>query len=173
MGVVMASDDVGTDSQVVRARGSVLGEPEDGSRTRPDGRTVRWRVAHSPKADPDLGVLFMIEHDRMAAEWTPAEVAERASFVHPIAGPARLLRVEVPVDDMKTATMRVHRDMGTGFRPSLAGGGARDATVGRQTLRLLRSGQGVVPGVVVSVEGIDEAREVSLLGCQWQLLLGY
>jgi hypothetical protein len=168
MGVVFASDDLAADAALVMARGSVLGPPEEGSRNRPDSRVVRWRLSHAPKPDPDLGLLFLIEHDPSGAEWNPAERAERAAMEHPLGGPARLVRVELPVSNMQAATMRVHRDAGVAFRPSLAGGGARDGAVGRQTLRLLPGGPAVAPRVVI--RGGGEPREVSLLGCQWQVL---
>lgn len=169
MGVVVASDDLAADAALVRGRGSVLDPPEEGSRNRPDGRVVRWRLSHAPSPDPDLGLLFVIEHDVSGAEWSPAERAERAAMEHPgISGPARLERVEVPVANMQAATMRVHRDAGVAFRPSLAGGGARDGAVGRQTLRLVPGGATVAPRIVI--RGGREEREVSLFGCQWQLL---
>jgi hypothetical protein len=168
MGVVLASDDLAADAALVMGRGSVLGLPEAGGRNRPDGRVVRWRLSHAPNPDPDLGLLFLIEHDPSGADWSPAERAERAAMEHPLGGPARLVRVELPVSKMQAATMRVHRDAGVGFRPSLAGGGARDGAVGRQTLRLVPGGAGVAPRVVI--RGGGEPREVSLLGFQWQVL---
>ena len=63
MGVVLASDDVAVDAALLRVVGSVLGEPEAGSRTRPDGKVVRWTIAREPSPDLDLGLLFLIEHD--------------------------------------------------------------------------------------------------------------
>ena len=167
MGVVLASDDLATDAATLRARGSVLGVPEAGSRDRPDGRVVRWRLAHEPNPDPDLGLLFLIEHDANAAEWTAAERAERVASAHPLGGPARLERVEVPVSSTHRATMRVHRDVGVAFRPSLAGGGARDGAVGRQTLRLFPATKSDPPRVVV--RGGSAGREVEVLGLRWQL----
>lgn len=167
MGVVMASDDLAADAAVVRGRGSVLGPPEEGSRVRPDGRVVRWHMAHAASPDADLGLLFVIEHDQAGAEWSPPERVERAAMVHPLGGAARLERVEVPVASMPAATMRVHRDVGVGFRPSLAGGGARDGAVGRQTLRLLVARAGIAPSIVI--RGGTESQEVNLLGCRWQV----
>jgi hypothetical protein len=166
MGVVLASDQLEADTQALRAHGSLLGEPEAGSRLRPDGRLVRWRLAHEPTPDPDLGLLFLIEHDRNAAEWTPAEVAQRRAGIHPLGGPARLERLELPVAAMKQATMRVHRDIGVAFRPSLAGEGARDGAIGRQTLRLYPSFAGRRPTIVI--RGGSEPVEVELLGCRWR-----
>lgn len=167
MGVVLASDDLASDAAVLRARGSVLGQPEAGSRGRPDGRVVRWQAAHEPAPDPDLGLLFLIEHDTAAAEWTPAEREERAATVHPLGSPARLERLELAVASTHQATMRVHRDVGVAFRPSLVGGGARDGSIGRQTLRLVPAAHKDPPRVVV--RGGSAGREVHSLGCRWQL----
>ena len=167
MGIVLASDDLAVDADRLRKAGSVLGEPEPGSRTRPDGRVVRWTIAHEPVPDLDLGLLFLIEHDPSGAEWTQDERAERATMSHPLGGPVRLERVEVPVASTQRATMRVHRDVGVAFRPSLAGAGARDGAVGRQTLRLFPAAQKDPPRVVV--RGGPLGREVDLLGLRWQV----
>jgi hypothetical protein len=165
MGVVFASDDLAADAALVMARGSVLGPPEEGSRNRPDGRVVRWRWSHAPKPDPDLGLLFLIEHDPTGAEWSPAERAERAAMEQPLGGPARLERIELPVSNMQAAMMRVHRDTGVGFRPSLAGGGARDGAVGRQTLRLVPNHRSARP--LIALRGGAAIRQATVLGSGW------
>src|SRR3954470_8673700 len=165
MGVVLASDDLESDAARLRAMGSVLGEPEAGSRRRPHGKVGRWNIAHAAAPDPDLGLLFLIEHDATGAEWTPADRQQRAAFAHPLGATARLERVEVPAAGMQRATMRVHRDAGVAFRPSLAGAGARDGAVGRQTLRLFPATTKDPPRVVV--RGGPMGREVALLGCRW------
>lgn len=166
LGVVLASDDLRSDMALLRGVGSILGEPEEGQRVRPDGRVVRWRLAHAPAPDPELGLTFLIEHDLRSAEWTEADRRERAAEPHPLGGPARLARVELAVADMRTSTMRLHRDLGVPFRPSLEGGGARDATIGVQTLRLVRSGPAAAPPTVV-IRGGSQRREAVALGCRW------
>jgi hypothetical protein len=165
MGLVLASDDLVADHGSLSQGGSALGEPETGERVRPDGRIVRWRLAHPSQADLEIGLVFLIEHDYASAEWTEAERAERAAQRHALGGPARLTRIELAVDDMHLSTMRLHRDMGVAFRPSLAGGGARDGAVGRQTLRLIRADAESIPAVVV--RGGPERRESVALGCRW------
>ena len=167
MGLVLASDDLAADADRVRGLGSGLGEPEAGRRRRPDGRDVRWTLSHADAPDPDLGLLFLIEHDTTAAEWTAEEIAERQAAAHPMDGPAQLVRLEVPVATMNLATMRVHRDVGVAFRPSLAGAGARDGAVGRQTLRLIRGGHETTPRLVI--RGGSRDRGAALLGCRWLL----
>ncbi len=133
----LACDDLAGTVARLRAAGSSIGGPIPGERVRPDGRAVRWRLAE-PAALGPAEPPFLIEHDGTAAEWTPAERAERASAPHPAGGPVRLVRLELPVADVHRTTMRYVRTLGLGFRPSLAGGGARDASVGEQTVRLRR-----------------------------------
>ncbi len=127
----IASDDVATDAAALQARGSDLAEPTDGDRIRADGRVVRWRMARPTGLGPDRPP-FLIEHDTTAAEWSPSDSAERA------ARPGRLTLVELEVDDVNRTSQAFLRTVGLRFRPSLAGGGARDADIGSQTVRLRR-----------------------------------
>ena len=166
VGLSLASDDLTADMHGLHAQGSLLGTPEAGERARPDGGTVRWMVA-TAEPDHELGHLFLIEHDSAAAEWTPEDRALRAAETHSLGGPARLARVELPVADMKRTTMRLHRDLGLQFRPSLAGGGARDASVGEQLLRLIPARAAPLP--LVAVHGGTDAREAVAFGCRWRV----
>jgi catechol 2,3-dioxygenase-like lactoylglutathione lyase family enzyme len=43
--IVLVSDDLVADVAAMRARGAVIGDPVDGTRTTPDGMTLRWRFA--------------------------------------------------------------------------------------------------------------------------------
>lgn len=166
-GLALASDDLQANVALLRGQGSPIGDPTPGERRRADGGVVRWSIARPPDVDPDLGLTFLIEHDPASAEWRPADREARAREVHPLGGPIRLARIELPVSDMRRSTMRLHRDLGVPFRPSLAGGGARDGTVGDQTLRLLRAGTGRLPTVVL--RGGPHDREVELLGCRFMV----
>lgn len=166
-GLALASDDLDADVALLRDQGALIGDPTAGERRRPDGELVRWSIARPPDVDDELGLYFLIEHDATAAEWRPADRAARARDVHPLGAPIRLARVELPVTDMRRSTMRVHRDLGVAFRPSLAGGGARDGAVGGQTVRLLRAAAGRLPTVVL--RGGRQDRETDLLGCRFRL----
>jgi hypothetical protein len=151
----------------LRDQGSALADPVDGRRTRADGREVRWRLARLPAPVSDIGLAFLIEHDTRAAEWTLAEREARAMEIHPVGTTARLSRVVFPVRDVRATTLGLLRDLGLQFRPSLAGGGARDAAVGAQTLRVLTATAGTPPEI-----GIRAGRrrfEAELLGCRWVL----
>ncbi|MFM2105293.1 MAG: hypothetical protein RL338_325 [Chloroflexota bacterium] len=161
----------------LRAGGADLAGPLDGERTRPDGRVVRWRLAAASRLGP-LEPPFLIEHDGAAAEWTPAERAARAAEAHPIGGPVRLERLELPVAETHRIGMRLLVGAGIGpFRPSLAGRGARDAAIGAATLRLVPTrppGDPPVATVVLRVAGTPagELRCAELLGCRWLVLGG-
>ncbi len=158
----------------LRASGSDIGEPAAGERVRPDGRIVRWTLAESPAMGP-LEPPFLIEHDVTGAEWSPAEQAERAAQHHPVGGPVRFETLEIPAPDIPLATRRYLRTVGIGpFRPSLAGHGARDATVGPHTIRFVpaRTDGWPVATVHLRVAGSIEAdgtvlRDLELLGCRW------
>ena len=122
----IASDDLAADVAGLRDRGSSLAEPIDGERVRPDGRVVRWRLSAAEPLDRDRPP-FLIEHDPAAAEWSPADRAERA------ARPTRLDVLELSVEDRRSDEPVVPaRPVGLRFRPSLSGGGARDADIGVQ-----------------------------------------
>jgi Glyoxalase-like domain len=125
----VATDAIDDDVATLRARGSDVAKPIAGERLRPDGSVVRWRLCAASPLDPDHPP-FLIEHDPTAAEWSPADRAERA------AGPARLTHLELAVDDVNRTRQAYLRTVGLRFRPSLAGGGARDTDIGAQVVRL-------------------------------------
>jgi hypothetical protein len=158
----------------LRASGSDIREPIAGERVRPDGRIVRWTLAEAPAMGP-LEPPFLIEHDLSAAEWSPAERAERAAQRHPIGGPVRFETLELPAPNVPQATRRYLRTVGIGpFRPSLAGRGARDATFGPHTIRFVPSRLAGWPIATihlrVALDGMasgTEVRDAELLGCRW------
>lgn len=163
----IASDALHDDVERLRATGADLGEPQPGERRRPDGAVVRWRLAVPRRLGP-AEPPFLIEHDAASAEWTPADRAARAGMRHPIGGPVRLETLGLPVDDTNVAIQRFGRAVGLRFRPSLAGGGSRDAVVGRQTVRLRpRRGGPAAAAVHLTVAARIEPRTVELLGCRW------
>ena len=126
--VALATDDIDGDVAMLRARGADLAQPVDGERRRPDGQVVRWRLSAPSRLDPDRPP-FLIEHDPTGAEWTPADRAAHAE------GPARLTVLELAVDDVSRMSQAWLRGAGLQYRPSLTGGGARDADIGQQTIR--------------------------------------
>lgn len=173
----VATDRLDAEVDRLRTGGADIGGPLDGERTRSDGRVVRWRLAAASRLGP-LDPPFLIEHDGTAAEWTPAEREARAAERHPIGGPVRFERLELAVVETKRSSMRLLVGAGIGpFRPSLAGGGARDAAIGAATLRLVPTrppGGPPVATVVLRVAGgpSGELRRGELLGCRWVVLGG-
>lgn len=168
----VATDAIDRDVARLTATGSGLAEPMTGERRRPHGAVVRWRLS----AGRELGLLrppFLIEHDSDGAEWTPEDRAARVREVHPAGGPVRLETLELEVTDMAGTIGALMRTTGIGpFRPSLAGGGARDAAIGGQTIRLRslpasRSSRSVV-AIHLRVDGpAVEPRTVEALGCRF------
>jgi hypothetical protein len=157
----IASDAIDDDVASLRERGSDLAEPIPGERVRPDGQVVRWRLSAPARLDPELPP-FLIEHDPTAAEWTPADRMARET------GPARLTTLEIAVSDVSTTIGRFLRTTGLRFRPSLSGGGARDADIGAQTVRLRPSRDGRTPSATIHLAiAAASAAGADLLGCRW------
>ncbi len=172
-----ATDHIAAEVAALRADGSEIEEPRAGERVRPDGRIVRWTLAVAPPLGP-LAPPFLIEHDLEAAEWSPAERAGRAAERHPIGGPVRLEVLELPAADIPLATRRFLRTVGIGpFRPSLAGHGARDASIGSHTIRFVPGAGSGWPVAAIHLRALGAAsgtagdsgviRDVELLGCRW------
>jgi Glyoxalase-like domain len=162
----IATDELEHDLAALRGAGSDLGEPIAGERRRTDGRIVRWQVSMPHRlgaGDPP----FLIEHRPTSAEWTPTDRANRSAQRHPIGGPVRMAVLELPVDDLNGTIQRFLRTTGLRFRPSLSGGGSRDADIGGQTVRLhpRRGGSGSV--VIRLSAPIPVPRTAELLGCRW------
>ncbi len=163
----VASDDVAGDVERLRAQSSLLDGPMSGERVRSDGRVVRWTLAAPPRLGP-AEPPFLIEHDTTAAEWTPEERAARAADVHPLGAPVRLEALELSLEaaDVTRRSLALLRACGLRFRPSLAGGGARDATIGGQTLRLRPGPADASPTLRVAAPGVP-ARDVEALGLRF------
>ncbi|HEV2006379.1 MAG TPA: VOC family protein [Candidatus Limnocylindrales bacterium] len=170
----IASDDLDGDVASFGTLGADYGDPFDGERRRADGEVVRWRLAIPNRLGP-AEPPFLIEHDPASAEWQPADRSARKAQLHPIGGPdgaigpVRLDVLELPTESVPATIQRLTRALGLRFRPSLSGGGARDANIGTQTVRLRPSrGKSAVPSIhLASPAAIDRAVEV--FGCRWVL----
>jgi hypothetical protein len=162
----IATDDIDGDIAALRPGGSSLGEPRPGERRRDDGSVVRWRLAAPDLLGPGEPP-FLIEHDETGAEWAPSDRAERAAQAERLGGPIGIDALELPVDDPNVASQRLTRTVGLRFRPSLAGGGARDASIGRQIVRL-RPRRGGPATVVIRLRApVAHERAIELFGCRW------
>ena len=156
----IATDALDADLADLRASGSDLGDAIAGERQRADGTTVRWRVSSAPLLGPGEAP-FLIEHDGTSAEWTPADRALRSG------GAVSLETLELAVDEIPMTSQRIGRAVGLRFRPSLTGGGARDANLDDQIVRL-RPRRGAPGAAVIRLRGpVPEPRAVHLLGCHW------
>ncbi len=171
-GQVLASDDLAADVEILRGHGSTVGDPSTGERRGQDGEIVAWQTARLPEPDPDLGLTFLIQHDLSGAEWRASDRSARAVREMPGLGRVQLARVEFVAADVARASMRLLREFGLQFRPSLAGGGARDATLGAQTVRLLPLTAGARTTIVVRASAAAGARTFSMLGCDWLIVPG-
>lgn len=123
--------------------------PLDGQRVRPDGRTVRWRLA---RPDPVSAVApIVIEHDRAAAEWTRDEREARFEERHPIGGRVRLVGFEVETPSPAAAAGALRRLLAAAVEP--AGRGAVLVRLGHQEARFVTSRPrgGAVVDVVADV----------------------
>lgn len=154
------TDDLDGDVDGLRAQGARWGEPTVGERLRDDGRTVRWRVAVPDRPEPLSP--FLIERDPTSAEWTAEEVAVRAAEA-----PARLEVLELPTATMPATIDALTRSLGLRFRPSLAGGGARDANLGGQMVRLMPAREPAAEPTIHLAAPVPEGRVVRALGCRW------
>ncbi len=161
----LVTDDIAHEVERLREHGAGLEGPLAGERRRPDGRVVRWLLAIPPRLGPDEPP-FLIEHDPTSAEWTPAERAARAADIHPV-GAVRLTALELPVETVAHVQGRYLRETGLLFRPSLAGRGARDASVGTQVVRLVRGTAGASPVVRLARTRPGPPVTADLLGCRF------
>ena len=155
----LASDAIDDDVAALRRGGSELHEPLPGERRRPDGGLVRWRYAAPPALGPGEPP-FLLEHDTSAAEWSAIDRAVRA------AGPGRIEILELGVANVHLGAMVLLRAVGLRFRPSLGGGGARDANAGGQLVRLRRVSGAPTATVHIAMPGRPQP-VVDLLGCRW------
>jgi len=109
--------------------------PLDGERRRPDDRVVRWRLARPKVLSPSAP--FLIEHDPEAAEWSPAERADRADQQHPLGGRAGLVGLEIQVASPAVAAGRLRSLLAASVEP--AGRRAVRVRLGSQEVRFVAS----------------------------------
>jgi catechol 2,3-dioxygenase-like lactoylglutathione lyase family enzyme len=110
----VAIDDLDAQLRWMGRDGELTG-PIDGERHRPDGRIVRWRLAHP--AMPSPSSPFLIEHDVASAEWTPDERRARASETHPLGGRVRIASLELQSDAPAAVAGRLRSMLGTSVEP--------------------------------------------------------
>ncbi len=158
----LATDSVARDVARLRAAGSAISDPIAGSRRRADGSVVAWRCAFPPELGPDRPP-FLIEHDMAGPEWDDAARADRARFVHPFGGRARLVGLELPVADPSATAAAYRSAVGVAFAAAPDDEpGAREARVGEHAIRLVPPG-GHPRGAQVGILGSAGARATAEL----------
>ena len=160
----LATDDIDGDVGRLRAAGSSIAAPVDGSRTRPDGDVVRWRTAAAGRLGP-CDPPFLIEHEDAGAEWGDEARAARAAFRHPNGGRVRLTRLALPCADPEAVANAHRATVGLAFESSDDGGA--EARLGSQVVRLSGDGDGR-PVVDLLGDGWPEQLDVVRHGIRWR-----
>jgi Glyoxalase-like domain len=142
-----------------------LAGPVDGERTRPDARTVRWRLARPAELSPTSP--FVIEHDTSAAEWTPDERAARAQEAHPVGGRVRLVALEVETPAPAPAAGRLRSMLGTSVEP--AGRAGVGVHVGNHVVRFLATRPRGPAGIELVADTTMRRRSVTIGDCEIRL----
>jgi hypothetical protein len=162
----IATNSIDADIAALRANGAGFGDPTTGERERPDGAVARWRLAIGGALGP-VEPPFLIEHEPSSAEWTDGDRAARGAERHPIGGPVRLEVLELRVPNMSSAAGTLARSADLRFRPSLAGGAARDANLGRHIVRLRPADGTAAIARIGLASPAGDGRSVDALGCRW------
>lgn len=110
--IALASDDLEADVLAMRGRGIEVSDPVAGSRTTPDGRTLRWKLA-APDVAHGLPLIF-IQH------LTPLAERRQAVSAHPNAV-FTLERAYIVVEDAEATAALCARMLGMA-QPSLQKG---------------------------------------------------
>jgi hypothetical protein len=155
----LATDDIDAEVTRLRTRGSRIGRPVAGARSRPDGEVVRWTTAF-PALGPE-GAPFLIEHVPVGSEWGEGARSVRAAFRHPVGGALRLAGIDLPVADPAGAMGTQARDVGLRFDETWA------AQVDGQHVRL-RAADGEPPIVDIVAEPGAPVLDVVRFGVRWR-----
>jgi len=129
----LLDDHLDTTVEELQANGSSIGPVRHGSRARQDGEVVEWWSAQPASLGLD-GVPFLIRHANTGAEWGPAALAERQTFVHPIGSPVVLTRLDIATPDPQDLAARYARELGLEFWAVVD---LAVCTVGRHVIRLV------------------------------------
>jgi hypothetical protein len=142
----LATDGARREAASLRAAGSPISEPVSGWRLRPDGAPVRWQCAFPPALGP-AEPPFVIEHELTGPEWGEDARRDRAAFVHPFGGTARLVGLELVVPDPAATAAACSATVGLVLPPGAgAVPGTREGRVGEHAIRLVpAAGAGAAP----------------------------
>ena len=150
----LATDGARREAATLRAAGSPVSEAVPGSRRRPDGGTVAWQCVFPPACGPGEPP-FLIEHELGGPEWSAEERRARAAFVHPFGGTARLVGLELAVDDPAATADAYLRFVGVSLPPGPGSvPGEREGRVGEHGIRLVPASSATAQGVPAARVGI-------------------
>lgn len=109
--VALATDDIDRATKLLMERGLTVNGPNPGSRERPDGSVVAWRLAL-----PEWPRPFLIQWDLSDAERRADLTARGALAEHPLGAGLRLRQVGWAVDDLVAgaADMAAYYDVAVG-----------------------------------------------------------
>jgi hypothetical protein len=153
----LATDGARREVMALRAAGSPISDAIAGSRLRPDGASVAWQCAFPPlpgRAEPP----FLIEHELTGPEWGEEARRDRATFIHPFGGTARLVGVEIVVPDPAATAAAYASVLGVVVPPGPGPiPGEREVRIGEHGIRLVPPpGDGVAasePAARVAIAG--------------------
>ncbi len=136
----LATDGARREVLALRAAGSAISDATPGARMRPDGEAVAWQVAFPPVLGP-AEPPFLIEHELRGPEWGDEARRARASLVHPFGGIARLVGLELVVENPATVAAAYAATVGVAVPPGPgAAPGGREARIGEHWVRLVPLG---------------------------------
>ena len=131
----LATDDIDGDVGRLRAAGSPIAAPVDGSRARPDGDVVRWRTARGGRLGP-CEPPFLIEHETPAPSGATGRAPRaRRSGTRAAGGsawPGWTSRARIP------SPRRARTRRPSGSRSSHRAADVNEARAGAQVVRLSR-----------------------------------
>jgi catechol 2,3-dioxygenase-like lactoylglutathione lyase family enzyme len=149
----------------LQANGRAIGPVTHGSRQRPDGEMVEWRVATLERLGID-SPPFLIRHAPVGVEWGVAAVRQRRELVHPIGSPAVLLGLDIAVSDPTAVAAEYLAQLELEFRmvDDLA-----VCALGPHTIRILPDHHLDMPAAIVIGAGVAAPRSVSALGLRFDI----
>jgi hypothetical protein len=158
-------DDLDVTRAGLQAAGSTFGAPIRGSRTRDDGELVEWWTS-MPAAPLTPTLPFLIQHVNAGIEWSPAALAERARFAHPIGSPVLLARLDLAAADPPSLAADLHRELEVDF---WAVADLAVADIGPHVIRLIPRREMAVPAVITLAADVPAPRTAELLGIRFDV----
>lgn len=156
----LADDRIAMTVAQLQVNGSSIGPAIHGSRRGSDGEPVEWWTATLPELGPERPP-FLIKHAATSVEWSPAAMAARRSFVHPLGSPATLRGVEIAVPDPIGLAAACSRQLAMEF---WVVGTTAVCTLGGHVIRLVPTGEAESSATVAIGAVTDAPRRLEVLG---------